>query len=291
MKSRLLPAYLLILCCIGLMNTQAQPRSAVRHLQTLDSLGAAQGVAYIQGQLFAYGDREVGVMRAYTVTDTLKYLHREYQFTVDGKNLINHPTGIAWNGSSPTFVGNTVRLNKEGTQWKAVIHAVDWDGLMRTKTLDGNLLATIEDDACIQGTRPEYVRYKDKWMVATADYGPQGNEVRLYDPEKLLTAKKTSEKGVLIGKFSCSPWVQNLHWIPEKGMLVLVQNQIEGRRWRLTFLNLEASMESGEEAVVNVADIDRGDELEGFTLLGDTSNGVAISSSRKNNAALLDIQW
>ncbi|WP_257666820.1 hypothetical protein [Parapedobacter tibetensis] len=273
------------------MNTQAQPRSAVRHLQTLDSLGAAQGVAYIQGQLFAYGDREVGVMRAYTVTDTLKYLHREYQFTVDGKNLINHPTGIAWNGSSPTFVGNTVRLNKEGTQWKAVIHAVDWDGLMRTKTLDGNLLATIEDDACIQGTRPEYVRYKDKWMVATADYGPQGNEVRLYDPEKLLTAKKTSEKGVLIGKFSCSPWVQNLHWIPEKGMLVLVQNQIEGRRWRLTFLNLEASMESGEEAVVNVADIDRGDELEGFTLLGDTSNGVAISSSRKNNAALLDIQW
>ncbi|WP_295664917.1 hypothetical protein [uncultured Mucilaginibacter sp.] len=127
-----------------------------------------------------------------------------------------------------------MRLNKEGTAWKALIYAINWKGLWQTGTLDGNLLRTIEDDACIQGTRPEYVSYKNKWYVATADYGNHGNEVRLYNPEKLSTCTKTSDPGVLYKKFTCTPWVQNLNWIPQKGLLVLIQNQIEGRKWRFT---------------------------------------------------------
>src|SRR5690606_24885603 len=168
---------------------------SLERMQTLDSLGAAQGVASIGGAIYIYGDREIGVMRKYKTGDSLQYLGDEYHFTVDEENLINHPTGIAWNGKGPTFIGNTVRLNKEGTEWKAVIHAVDWDGLMKSKTLDGNVLATIEDDACVQGTRPEYVQYQGKWVVATAEYGPKGNEVRLYDPVRLSKAEKTSEAG------------------------------------------------------------------------------------------------
>lgn len=262
---------------------------SLERTQTLDSLGAAQGVASIGGALYVYGDREVGVMRKYTVEDTIQHLGLEYKFTLDGKNLINHPTGIAWNGEGPTFIGNTIRLNEEGTKWKAVIHAVDWEGFMHSKTLDGNVLATIEDDACVQGTRPEYVRYQGKWMVATADYGPQGNEVRLYDPANLLKAGKTSEAGVLTGKFTCSPWVQNLHWIQDKGILILIQNQIEGRRWRLTFVDFEASMKAGKEVVIQQVDLDRGDELEGFALYGNKQKGIAISSSRRDNAAIVNI--
>lgn len=279
-------------CLDGPQRRQAdQPGIALTHTQTLDSLGAAQGVSFIGGQVYVYGDSEAGVMRGYRVDDSLTYLGREYRFTLKGKDVINHPTGIAWNGESPTFIGNTMRLNKEGTSWKAEIHAVDWEGFLRTGTLDGNLLNTIEDDACIQGARPEYVRYRGKWAVATADYGDGGNEVRLYDPEKLLRAKKTSEKGVLIGKFSCSPWVQNLEWLPGKGVLVLVQNQVEGRRWRLTFLDFERSMREGREAVIAVADIDRADELEGFTFLDNPGKGIAVSSSRKENAGFLRIAW
>ena len=259
-------------------------------IQTLDSLGAAQGVANISGAIYVYGDREIGVMRKYMAGDSLIYTGQEYRFTVDGENLINHPTGIAWNGKDPAFIGNTIRLNKEGTEWKAVIHAVDWEGLMKSKTLDGNVLATIEDDACVQGTRPEYVQYQGKWMVATADYGPKGNEVRLYDPVKLSKAEKTSESGVLLGKFSCSPWVQTLHWVQDQGVLMLVQNQIEGRRWRLTFLDLEASMQAGKEVVIKQIDIDRADELEGFALYGDKKRGIAVSSSRKNNATVITLQ-
>lgn len=258
---------------------------------TIDSLGACQGVSYQQGKVYLYGDREVGMIRAYTVGQQgLMYTGQEIKLTEGGKDVINHPTGIAYNGKGPTFIGNSIRLNPEGTKWRAVIYCINWAGLRHTGTLDGNLLNTIEDDACIQGTRPEYVQYGNKWYVATADYGDKGNEVRLYDPERLATVKKTSEAGVLVKKFTCSPWVQNLHWIPSKGVLVLIQNQIEGRRWRFTFVDLKKSVESGQQQVINTLDIDKADELEGFTMLNDQT-GLAVTSSRTSNVHFMNLSW
>ena len=226
---------------------------------TVDSLGACQGVSFLDDKVYLYGDREVGMIRTYTVIqDSLTYTGQEIRLTEGGKNVINHPTGIACKATGPTFIGNSIRLNPEGTRWRAVIYAVDWKGLLRTGTLDGNLLNTIEDDACRQGTRPEYVQYGNKAYVATADYGDKDNAVRLYDPTLLAKAKKTSEPGVLVKKFTCSPWVQNLHWIPSKGVLVLIQNQLEGRRWRFTFLDLNKSIAAGREQVIKTVDVDKG---------------------------------
>ncbi|MBN8824174.1 MULTISPECIES: hypothetical protein [unclassified Spirosoma] len=259
---------------------------------TIDSLGACQGVSYQPDKVYLYGDREVGMIRSYRVgKESLTYTGQEVKLTVDGQDVINHPTGIAYNQTGPTFIGNSIRLNPEGTKWRAVIYMVNWAGLLRTGTLDDNLLNTIEDDACIQGTRPEYVRYQNKWYVATADYGDKANEVRLYDPLLLAKAKKTSEPGVVVKKFTCSPWVQNLHWVPSKGVLVLIQNQIEGRRWRFTFLDLKRSIESGREQVIKTVDIDKADELEGFTLLGDRLTGLAVTSSRTNNVHFMNLAW
>lgn len=259
---------------------------------TIDSLGACQGVSYQAGKAYLYGDREVGVIRAYTVSkDVLNYTGQEIRLTIDGKDVINHPTGIAYNKTGPTFIGNSIRMNPEGTKWRAVIYLVNWAGLLRTGTLDGNLLSTIEDDACIQGTRPEYVQYQDKWYVATADYGDKANEVRLYDPILLAKAQKTSEPGVMVKKFTCLPWVQNLHWIPSKGVLVLIQNQIEGRRWRFTFVDLKKSIASGKQDVIREIDLDKADELEGFTLLNDLKSGLAVTSSRTNNVHFMNLNW
>lgn len=259
---------------------------------TVDSLGACQGVSFQSGKAYLYGDREVGMIRAYTVSGkTLTYTGQEIKLTEKGNDVINHPTGIAYHPTGPTFIGNSIRLNPEGTQWRAVLYCVDWAGLLRTGTLDGNLLNTIDDDACIQGTRPEYVRLDGKWYVATADYGNKANEVRLYDPALLAKAKKTSEPGVVVKKFTCSPWVQNLHWIPAKGILVLIQNQIEGRRWRFTFVDLKKSIEQGRQQVVNVVDTDKADELEGFALLGNPTTGLAVTSSRKDNVHFMDLNW
>lgn len=259
---------------------------------SVDSLGACQGIAYIDGKAYIYGDREAGVIREYRVEKTtLAFTKKELRLTQDGRDVINHPTGIAYDGSGPVFIGNSIRLNNEGTAWKAVIYAVDWEGLLGTGTLDGNLVKVIEDDACIQGTRPEYVSYEGRPYVATSDYGGRSNEVRLYDPQALLKCSRTSEPGVLFKKFSCGPWVQNLHWIPEKDILVLIQNQIEGRRWRLTFVDLSRSLESGQQVVLHEEDLDVADELEGFALLGDITTGLAVSSSRRDNARFVRLDW
>lgn len=265
----------------------------IDHSLTIDSLGACQGVSYQHENIFLYGDREVGMIREFALnSDSVIYLNNQCKLTIDGKNVINHPTGIAYNGKGPTFMGNSIRLNKEGTAWKAVIYCIDWDGLWKTHTLDGNLIKTIEDDACIQGTRPEYVKYHNKWYVATADYGNHGNEVRLYDPEKLKNCTKTSEPGVLYKKFTCTPWVQNLNWIAKKGILVLIQNQIEGRKWRFTYVDLEKSIDSGKQEVIKVVDVDeRTDELEGFAFTGSNSKGIAVTSSRKKNVNFMSINW
>ena len=268
------------------------PELALTTSKTIDSLGACQGVSYQAGRIYLYGDREVGMIRTYTLgKDALTYTGQEVKLTVNGQDVINHPTGIAYNQTGPTFIGNSIRLNPEGTKWRAVIYAVNWAGLLHSGTLDGNLLNTIEDDACIQGTRPEYVQYQNKWYVATADYGAKANEVRLYDPLLLAKAKKTSEPGVVVKKFVCSPWVQNLHWIQSKNILVLIQNQVEGRRWRFTFLDLPKSIETGREQVIKTIDVDKADELEGFTLLDNLRSGLAVTSSRASNAHFVRLSW
>ncbi|WP_426671194.1 hypothetical protein ACPPVU_08150 [Mucilaginibacter sp. McL0603] len=266
---------------------------SIRHSVTIDSLGACQGVSIQKGKALLYGDREVGMIRQFSFDkDTLVYDHKECKLTVDGKDVINHPTGVAYHGDMPVFMGNSIRLNKEGTSWKAMIYCINWKGLWKTGTLDGNLLNTIEDDACIQGTRPEYVKYNNKWYVATADYGDHGNEVRLYDPERLSHCAKTSEPGVLYKKFTCTPWVQNLYWLADKGIIVLIQNQIEGRKWRFTYVDLEKSIQTGQQQVIKVVNVDeRNDELEGFAFTGDNGKGIAVTSSKKNNVNYMDISW
>jgi hypothetical protein len=278
---------LLIILCISFTTAI---NMEITQSYSVDSLGACQGVSYQNGKVFLYGDRETGVIREYQLAgDSLMYRNREMKLTINDSDIINHPTGLAYHDKKPVFIGNSIRLNKEGTLWKAVIYYIDWEGLQRTGTLDGNLLSTIEDDTCIQGTRPEYVQYKKKWYVATADYGDKANEVRLYDPALLKKAKKTSEEGVLYKKVTCTPWVQNLHWMADKGILVLIQNQVEGRRWRFTYLDLAKSIADGKQSVIKVIDIDRSDELEGFTFLNNYSQGIAVTSSRKNNVNRMEV--
>ncbi|MEQ9440122.1 MAG: hypothetical protein RIG62_13800 [Cyclobacteriaceae bacterium] len=258
---------------------------------TIDSLGACQGVSYQHNYVYLYGDREVGIIRQYQLgNQQLSYTGQEYQLTENREDVIGHPTGLAIHDQMPVFLGNTVRMNPEGTSWQAYIYQIDWAGLRQDKTLDGHVLNVIEDDACIQGARPEYVRLGDQWWVASADYGPTGNEVRLYDPQQLTKVKKTSAPGVLYKKFSCGAWVQNLHWLDEEEILVLVQNQEEGKKWRLTFLDFPASVEQGKAQVIKIVDIDRNDELEGFTFLDDPGKGIAVTAHRSDNVSYLQLQ-
>ena len=48
------------------------------------------------------------------------------------------------------------------------------------------MLDTIEDDAAVNGCRPEFVQVNGRTLLATADYGDVRPEIRLLDPEALL---------------------------------------------------------------------------------------------------------
>jgi hypothetical protein len=282
------------LCMAPRVFDPGQPEMQLSHSLTIDSLGACQGISWLNGKAYLYGDREVGMIRQFDLRgDSLVYTGHEYKLTLNDTDVINHPTGLAVHGKDPVFMGNSVLLDRATNKWKAVIYCIDWPGLQRTGRLDGgNLKNVIEDDACIQGTRPEYVEYQHKWYVATADYGNRANEVRLYDPAVLAHARKTTDKGVGYKKFTCGPWVQNMQWMPSKGLLLLIQNQVEGRKWRFTYIDLNKSLESGQAEVVKMVDtIDRGDELEGFSFLSTLSKGVAVTSSQKGNVNFIDINW
>lgn len=72
---------------------------------------------------------------------------------------------------------------------------------------------------------------------------------------------------------------------------MLIQNQVEGRKWRFAYIDLEKSVETGKEVVIKVFDTDDPDELEGFTISADPNPGIAVSSSRKQNVAHLRLDW
>jgi hypothetical protein len=163
------------------------------------------------------------------------------------------------------------------------IYCIDLERLLADGTADRAILNETLDDACVQGCRPEYVRYEGRWMVATSDYGPGPNYVRLYDPARLAVAKRTSEPGVLVAKWPCGPWVQSLHWVKEEGGeggLVIVQNQIEGRLWRLTVVR---RLSAEGFAAARTLDIDGPrDELEGYAQIAGRL-GMFVTSSRERN--------
>ena len=237
------------------------------------------GASLHDGFVYLYGDANPGVIRQYTYQANppqLLYTGLDVALTRGGENIINHPTGLTWNPTFGTYLGNTITKLK-----KATIFHLDWPRMLIDRNLDHAVLNQIDDDASVQGCRPEFVRRGDDWFLATADYGQVRNEVRFYDPAKLATAHKTSEAGVLAARFPCTPWVQQLHWLDSKGLLVVIQNQIEGRRWRLTVVDPWATPDY--RTATPYDGLPFANELEGFTML-DPEHCVLVTSSRENNA-------
>ena len=173
-----------------------------------EQLGAAQGVSYRQDRLYFYGDvysakPRVGIIREYTLD--LKPTGRDIRLARNGKPLILHPTGLTWDAEYGCFLGDTV--NKVAT-----IYKLDWDRALKDGNLDAAVLAEIRDDAATNGCRPEYVTVQGRRLLATADYGDVRPAVRLYDPRRLVEARRSTAPGVCVATIPCDPFNQNLFW-------------------------------------------------------------------------------
>lgn len=244
--------------------------------QTVPGLGKAQGVTIRDDRVLLYGDATTGVLTERVLQGTrLSPPTRQATLTVAGQNVLNHPTGLAIHPGLPTFLGNTVTATKQGR-----IYTIDLERLLSEGTADHALLNDCVDDLAVQGSRPEYVRLGNRWLLATSDYGPGPNYIRLYDPARLARAHKTSEPGILIQKTPCGPWVQNLHWIDETHTLVIIQNITEGRQWRLTLIPDLTAPDFRTGKIIDIPN--HNDELEGFSL-AHRGLSLFITSSREHN--------
>jgi hypothetical protein len=268
---------------IQIVSTSVPPPVSLGAPATVPGLGAGQGVEVRDGKVYLYGDASTGVVREYNLgTTSLAYTGRQILLTTGGRDLVSHPTGLTVSSGIGTFLGNTV--SQQGT-----IFMIDWARALATGTLDGAIQATITDDLAVNGTRPEFVRVGQRWLIATADYGATANELRIYDPEKLKTVARTSEPGVLLYRFKSSPYVQTLHWLDAQGLLVLVQNQRDGQGWRLTVIDLARSIAAGQQVVMQTISLSPQDELEGFHLVA-PGRGLFLTSSSSSNLYFANVR-
>ncbi|MEM6505955.1 MAG: hypothetical protein AAF711_10965 [Planctomycetota bacterium] len=286
--------------CQGTSQTDDIENPVVQQL-TIDDIGACQGMFIHDGSVWLYGDRNnKGIIKRLEwvgpndnggpmLVDTNEvyelWLYRN-RFTQRNdqeqlpRNLIPHPTGLTHHEEVGTFIGNTV-------EQKGTIYHIVWWGFTQSGSLDDWVKNKVVDDLATNGTRPEFVRHNGRWLIATADYGDQGNQLRLYDPEKLKTAQKTSDKGVLVAAFDCGPFVQSMHWIDQTQTLVLAQNQKAGLGYRLTLMRFGDGPEP--PVVERVIDLDAPtDELEGF---GIVAPGWAVMSSAMTENNVTIIRW
>lgn len=269
----------------SLLDRDWQCNSVLENAQsyTIPDIGACQGVSLINNKLYFYGDRSDltprrGEIHEYTLG--MKPTGRRLILNRRDKPVMTHPTGIAYLDKNHVLIGNTVNQ-------RAVIFLVDWELAWKEGGLDNAIRNEVVDDLAINGCRPLAIAAFGTRWIATADYGDQKNEVRLYDPARMMSAKRTSEKGVLLKKFRMGPFNQNLAWSAERGQLIGIQNVVPGLGWRLQFVDLA-------QAVENQDVLDKGGamkqewvfpahtELEGFTELPD-GRWVMVTAHRQNN--------
>ena len=232
------------------------------------------------GRLDFYGDvyqakPRVGIIREYTLD--LKPTGRDIRLARHGKPVIVHPTGLCWDADLGCFLGDTV--NKVAT-----IYKLDWERALKDGNLDAAVLAEIRDDAAVNGCRPEYVTLNGRRLLATADYGDVRPAVRLYDPRRLVEARRSSAPGVLVATIPCGPFNQNLFWDASKGELTCVQNVVAGLGWKLDVFNLAKAVAAGkiEPALVRTVIYRPHSEMEGWLRQPDGREVFVTSSPRHN---------
>lgn len=249
---------------------------------TCPGLGDAQGVSLRGNRVYLYGDvrdaaPRCGVVREYD--RDLRPTGRIVWLRCDGRPLLLHPTGFTWDDRWGTFLGDTVNR-------KAAIYRLDWEAMWRDGNLDHAVIKRIDDDAAINGCRPEFVRVGDRALLATADYGDVHPEVRLYDAERMLAAGRTSAPGVVVHRILCGPFNQNLHWDAARGYLVCEQNVVAGRGWRLDVLDLAKAIADGRAWGPGVRryllTFPPRDELEGYRPFDERASIFVTSSPRDN---------
>tara|TARA_B100000809_G_scaffold264400_1_gene320129 strand:- start:260 stop:1225 length:966 start_codon:yes stop_codon:yes gene_type:complete len=241
-----------------------------------------QGVSLYQDHIYIYGDiagrqPDTGAVVEYTLA--LKPTGRKIILTENGVSVMPHPTALTWDDKWGTFMANIY------TKVETIFH-IDWPRALRDGNLDHAILhRTLDGQGW--GTHPEFVTVGGRRLLATADYGTESPEIRLYDPELLLQAKSTSDPGVTVHRISAGTFNQNVTWNEPMGQLICVQNIEHGTGWRLDVIDLAKAILAGtvnESGVrVNTMTFMPHTEVEGFRYLPDGRGLFAVATGNPQN--------
>jgi hypothetical protein len=259
------------------------PRELTDH-----ELGNAQGATLIGGRVYVYGDKNrseprIGVIKEYDTN--LQPTGRLLQLARNGEPLIIHPTGLTQDPDFGTILGDTMK-------GVSTFYRLDWELAWREGNLDNAVQDIIRDDAAVNGGRPIFVQLHGRTLLATSDYGPSGNQLRLYDPGALLREKHSLAPGVMVHAIPAGPFTQNLTWDAKTQNLTFVQNVAAGRGWQLDTVHLPAAISAGGVDApgvrFNKRVFLRHDELEGVVelpsgeelfILGGHEHSMAVGRS------------
>ena len=249
------------------------------------SLGAAQGASVIDGMLYIYGDLEnsqphTGIIKEFDLS--ARPTGRKIMLTRFGQPMSAHPSGLSKHPTYGVALGDTVN-------GRATIFVLDWKQALQDGNLDRAIRKQINDDAAIRGTRPVFINFGGRDLVATADYGDVNTHIRLYDTGALMQSDRTTAPGVMVANIISSPFNQNLFWDTQRQQLIAVQNVTPGRGWRLEHINLASALAANNATtpgtVTEVNIYPPHDELEEWTMLPNGEE-MFITSSLSNNITI-----
>lgn len=244
-----------------------------------------QGVSIHKDLIYFYGDiagRQPGTGVVVEYTLAFKPTGRKIVLTENGVSVMPHPTALTWDDKWGTFMANNYKKVE-------TIYHIDWPRALADGNLDHAILRRILDGEG-WGSHPEFVTVGKRRLLATADYGTESPEIRLYDPERLLQAKSTSDPGVIVHRISAGPFSQNVTWNEPMGQLICVQNIEHGTGWRLDVIDLAKAICAGtvkEDGVrVTTMTFKLRSELEGFRFLPDGRGLFAVATGTPQNVTV-----
>lgn len=239
-------------------------------VDTLEEIGAGQGIQVMENRLYVFGDAGVG--KVVELDMQLKKTGWIGFLTIGGVSFIYHPTGFAFQENHPVFIGSASGL-----------HQIDWDVFYEDGVLDRALVRTISSNG--RFTRPEYVYWQNDWYLATTQYDPaEQNEILILDPDALAVSNTLDDPGVIVERFYSSQFIQDLYWMEDEQELMLIQNIKRYSGWRLSKLDLQSAVDKGntdysireDRCILNPT------ELEGYVVLDD-GREIFVTGELENN--------
>ena len=211
-------------------------------------LGKPGGLDFRNGRLYVLGHEASGVIFEFDVG--VDGFIGSQRALVDLNNEVGpkapRPSGLTSRGPS-TVLGSR-------TEGVSTLMFIDWDAARTSQSLNATVFIDTIDDLGTEPGGPEALELDTRWFVGVADRELTDGvaEVRLYDPDLLEAAERSSDDGVLARSFSSMTPITSMF----QARPALVTVEATGNGATLRVLDLAQSIETGMAVVEDTISVE-----------------------------------